>query len=57
MILNIVYIPISRYNLEHPGGDAILRNAGRDSSVGMKGPQHPSQAYEILALHEIGSLI
>ncbi len=50
-------IIISRYNLQHPGADAILRNVGRDSSIGMKGPQHPSQAYEILVEHEIGTLI
>ncbi len=47
----------SRLNEAHPGGDAILRNVGRDSRIGMKGPQHPSQAYEILAEFEIGSLI
>lgn len=47
---------MTEYVDQHPGGDAILRNAGGDSSEGMSGPQHPKQAMEILEQHFIGLL-
>lgn len=47
---------VTPYLGQHPGGDAILRNAGGDSTEGMYGPQHPMQAMEILEQHLIGSL-
>ncbi|CAM9819742.1 unnamed protein product, partial [Discosporangium mesarthrocarpum] len=47
---------VTPYLGSHPGGDAILRNAGGDSSTGMHGPQHPAQAMEILSEHYIGEL-
>ncbi|CAM9578383.1 unnamed protein product [Choristocarpus tenellus] len=47
---------VTPYLNAHPGGDAMLRNAGGDSSKGMHGPQHPTQALEILAQHYIGEL-
>lgn len=47
---------VTPYLGQHPGGDAILRNAGGDSTEGMHGPQHPSQALEILEQHFIGRL-
>lgn len=47
---------VTPYLGAHPGGDAILRNAGGDSSEGMHGPQHPASAMEILEQHYIGDL-
>lgn len=47
---------VTPYLGQHPGGDAILRNAGGDSTKGMHGPQHPAQAMEILEQHFIGLL-
>ncbi|CAN0142224.1 unnamed protein product, partial [Phaeothamnion confervicola] len=47
---------VTAYVDQHPGGMAILRNAGGDSSAGMHGPQHPAQAMEILEEHYIAEL-
>ena len=47
---------VTSYVDEHPGGDAILRNAGRDSTEGFYGPQHPSRVFQILDDFLIGSL-
>lgn len=47
---------VTPYLEQHPGGDAMLRNAGGDSTEGMHGPQHPPQAMEILEQHYIGLL-
>lgn len=47
---------VTPYLGQHPGADAILRNAGDDSTEGMHGPQHPAQAMEILEQHFIGQL-
>lgn len=47
---------VTPYLGQHPGGLAILRNAGGDSTEGMSGPQHPPQAMEILEQHFIGLL-
>lgn len=47
---------VTPYLGQHPGGDAILRNAGGDSTDGMHGPQHPPQAMEILEQHFVGLL-
>lgn len=33
---------------DHPGGDAILRYAGGDATVGFKGPQHPSRVWDMV---------
>ena len=41
----------------HPGGDTILNNVGRDSSVGFHGPQHPVNAWDVLNERYIGELI
>lgn len=32
----------------HPGGEAILRNAGRDSTVGFSGSQHPPRVWDMV---------
>ncbi|CAN0134569.1 unnamed protein product [Scytosiphon promiscuus] len=47
---------VTPYLEAHPGGDALLRNAGGDSTKGMHGPQHPASAMEILEQHYIGVL-
>ncbi|CAN0540459.1 unnamed protein product, partial [Scytosiphon promiscuus] len=47
---------VTPYLDQHPGGDALLRNVGADSTEGMHGPQHPAQAMEILEQHFIGHL-
>eukprot|EP00898_Chlorokybus_atmophyticus_P003363 jgi/Chlat1/4027/Chrsp26S03990 len=40
----------------HPGGDAILNNAGADSSKGFHGPQHPSSTLDLIEEYLIGEL-
>ena len=40
----------------HPGGDAILRNVGKDSSIGFHGPQHPASAGDIITKYLIGEI-
>ena len=40
----------------HPGGDAILRNAGGDSTAGFHGPQHPPTTIDLLREYYIGPL-
>lgn len=32
----------------HPGGEAILRNAGRDSTKGFSGSQHPHRVWDMV---------
>ncbi len=48
---------VTDYIDEHPGGDAILANAGGDSTVGVHGPQHPISMWDVLALYKIGELV
>jgi cytochrome b involved in lipid metabolism len=40
----------------HPGGDAILRNAGGDSTAGFYGPQHPPTTRDLIDEYYIGEL-
>lgn len=47
---------VSGYVGEHPGGDAILKNAGKDSTKGFQGPQHPSRVFEQIDEYYIGDL-
>lgn len=47
---------VTSYIDHHPGGDAIFRNAGRDSSVGFHGDQHPEKVNEMLPDFYIGEL-
>lgn len=42
---------------EHPGGDSILNNAGKDSSKGFHGPQHPVSVWDVIVLYYIGDLV
>ncbi|KAA8497977.1 Cytochrome B5-like protein [Porphyridium purpureum] len=44
------------YVIQHPGGDAILRNAGADSTEGFHGPQHGENVKRMIADYYIGEL-
>ena len=55
MIEGKVY-DVSEYVDEHPGGDAILNNAGEDATEGFKGPQHPPRVWDELTEYYIGVL-
>ena len=48
---------VTAYVEEHPGGQAILNNAGRDSSKGFFGPQHPSRVFDMIEDFYIGDLL
>jgi cytochrome b involved in lipid metabolism len=48
---------VTTYVDQHPGGDAIFRNAGRDSSAGFHGDQHPDKVNELLPDFYLGDLI
>jgi predicted heme/steroid binding protein len=47
---------VTSYVEEHPGGDSILNNAGRDSTQGFHGPQHPARVFDIIDDFCIGTL-
>ncbi|KQJ91841.1 cytochrome B5-like protein [Brachypodium distachyon] len=47
---------VTPYVEEHPGGDAILNNAGDDSTEGFFGPQHGTRVFDIIEDFCIGSL-
>ena len=47
---------VTAYVEEHPGGQAILNNAGRDSSKGFYGPQHPARVFDMIEDFYIGDL-
>jgi len=47
---------LTSYVDKHVGGDAILRNAGKDSSKGFHGDQHPKKVHELLWEFYIGDL-
>ncbi|KAK6944909.1 Cytochrome b5-like heme/steroid binding domain [Dillenia turbinata] len=47
---------VSSYVEEHPGGDAILRNAGDDSTEGFYGPQHGTGVFQLIEDFCIGDL-
>jgi cytochrome b involved in lipid metabolism len=48
---------VSSYVEEHPGGLAILKNAGGDATEGFHGPQHPPRVFDIIDDFLIGDLI
>ena len=48
---------VTSYVEEHPGGDAILDNAGGDATTGFYGPQHPPRAFDLIGEFYIGELI
>ncbi|XP_051187069.1 cytochrome B5-like protein isoform X1 [Lolium perenne] len=47
---------VTPYVEEHPGGDAILNNAGADSTEGFFGPQHGTRVFDIIEDFCIGLL-
>ncbi|WCJ42575.1 cytochrome B5-like protein [Euphorbia peplus] len=47
---------VTSYVEEHPGGDAILNNAGDDSTEGFYGPQHASRVFDMIDDFYIGEL-
>eukprot|EP01039_Chlorochromonas_danica_P004241 gene4241-4660_t len=47
---------VTNYVDEHPGGDLILRNAGRDASKGFHGPQHAINVWDVICMYKIGFL-
>ena len=47
---------VTPYVNEHPGGAAILRNAGGDSTEGFFGPQHPDRVFDLIDDFYIGDL-
>lgn len=48
---------ITPYVEEHPGGQAILRNAGGDATEGFHGPQHPPRVFDLIDDFQIGEVI
>ena len=52
---NKVY-DITDYIENHPGGEAIAKNLGRDNSEGVRGDQHPPSVWDVLAVYLIGEL-
>lgn len=49
LIINDKVYNFTDYFLLHPGGDAILRNAGKDSTVGFSGSQHPARVWDMVS--------
>lgn len=47
---------VTNYVDEHPGGESILTNAGKDSTSGVHGPQHPPSMWDVLKLYYIGEI-
>ncbi|GFR52705.1 hypothetical protein Agub_g15334 [Astrephomene gubernaculifera] len=47
---------ITTYIEEHPGGDAILRHVGGDTTEGFHGPQHPVTVYVLIEEYCVGKL-
>jgi cytochrome b involved in lipid metabolism len=45
---------LSTYADQHPGGDAIYTNAGRDATEGFMGPQHPPSVHDLIPEYYIG---
>jgi cytochrome b involved in lipid metabolism len=48
---------VTSYVEEHPGGDAILTNAGGDSTTAFLGPQHPPRVMDLIEEFCIGDLV
>lgn len=47
---------VTEYVEEHPGGQAILNNAGGISTKGFYGPQHPARVFDMIEDFYIGDL-
>ncbi len=48
---------VTDYIDEHPGGTAIMTNAGGDATAGFHGPQHPHTVFEMVNEFCIGTLV
>ena len=48
---------LTDYVEEHPGGMAIMFNAGGDATQGFHGPQHPETVHELVKDYCIGTLV
>lgn len=48
---------VTAYVEEHPGGQAILNNAGGMSTKGFYGPQHPTRVFDMIEDFYIGDLV
>jgi len=48
LIIDGKVFDVTSYVDEHPGGEAILKNAGHDSSKGFHGDQHPAKVKDLL---------
>jgi cytochrome b involved in lipid metabolism len=47
---------LTDYVEEHPGGMAIMYNAGGDATKGFHGPQHPDTVHELVKEYYIGTI-
>jgi cytochrome b involved in lipid metabolism len=47
---------VTEYIDDHPGGESILKYAGRNSTAAVKGQQHPPSVFDLLALYRIGEV-
>uniref|UniRef100_A0A7S0QX03 Cytochrome b5 heme-binding domain-containing protein n=1 Tax=Pyramimonas obovata TaxID=1411642 RepID=A0A7S0QX03_9CHLO len=57
IILKDKVYDITSYVDDHPGADAILNNAGGDSTEGFHGPQHPERVFHMIDDYLIGDLV
>lgn len=57
IILKDKVYDVTPYVEEHPGGEAIFRNAGQDSTKGFYGPQHPERVFDLIDDFYIGDLV
>ena len=48
---------VTPYIEEHPGGSAIFRHGGQDSTEGFFGPQHPERVFDLIDDFYIGDLV
>lgn len=44
----------TEYMALHPGGEAIMRNAGKDSTTGFSGTQHPARVWDMVRFRNVG---
>jgi predicted heme/steroid binding protein len=56
IIVNNKVYDVTAYIDEHPGGEAILRNAGKDSTAGVMGPQHAASVLDMMEYYRIGDV-
>lgn len=50
LIINNKVYDFTEYYEMHPGGESILRNAGKDSTQGFSGSQHPNRVWDMVSL-------